>query len=473
MKNSKFLKLAAKLDRETLIAFNKYIKKLHKGEEVALSVFDYIRKLHPDLEDHPKLEISRAYLKIFNESLEDNPYNRTKLLNALSDLHLWLKDFLLLQKMKDNSFESLAIWGIMLKKMGLQEAFERHSLRLRSQLERMGRISVLDYMKGMVANYFFYYHLTRNKQEADISSLQDCSNDMDLFYAVSKLKIGCEMANRKNLMARDFEQEPITAVIELLKAKNLEDHLLLHLYLEVYRMIEKGEDRYACIEQLLTGNIRVIEPEELHTILSYMHNYASARIRKGHDEYWKMVHNLNKFTVAHGVFAGGGELSSIQFNNVITAASISGDFKWADVFMNSHKAYLNPDVQKNAITLAKAVMTFEKKAYKKALNILEEGEFRELFDVIRSRSLALRCLVELKDPAGVDIVEYCISFEGFLKRQKKRSWIVVKSTLNFIRMVEMIEKGKAEQDVLLEQINSTAEIFFKPWLIEKAKESRR
>ena len=118
-------------------------------------------------------------------------------------------------------------------------------------------------------------------------------------------------------------------------------------------------------------------------------------------------------------------------------------------------------------------MTFEKKAYKKALNILEEGEFRELFDVIRSRSLALRCLVELKDPAGVDIVEYCISFEGFLKRQKKRSWIVVKSTLNFIRMVEMIEKGKAEQDVLLEQINSTAEIFFKPWLIEKAKESRR
>lgn len=161
------------------------------------------------------------------------------MLNALSDLHLWLKEYLLLEKLKSDSFESRVFWMSILKERGLTADFARKAALLQREVEKMPKSTVLDYMKGMASNYFFYYHLTNDKQKVDIQALNDCGYDLVdlLFYAVSRLKIACEMANRQNLMSQPASLEVLPAIHRLSKAKAISNHPLFLLYLKVYELL--------------------------------------------------------------------------------------------------------------------------------------------------------------------------------------------------------------------------------------------
>ncbi len=469
MQNSKYFTLLRTLEREELSAFGKYLKRLYGGEDIALSVFDYGKGFFPGFREVEKLEIAYACQKIFKEPLDANSYNRKKLLNALSDLHRWLKEFLLLEKVRNESFESRALWMSILKERKLSDEFSRHAARLQTEVQAMPKTGVPDYLKGMVSNYFFYYHLAQDKLSADIGALQACGSDLDLCYAVCRLKVGCEMANRKNLLSLDFNLEALPTVMELSKTKEWSSHHpLLQLYRSVYDLIANRQDhRYLEIESLLANNVQKMEPEELHTIISYLHNYAAAQIRKGNETYLDMTHRLNKFSVGHGVFAGSGEMSSSQFNNIVNAACRVKDFAWAAAFTASHQQFLPEDVRSDAVLLAEAILLFEKKKYREVLQKLQEVEFTDLHHAIRSKSLILRSHYELPD-SGTDVVGFCIAFEGYLKRNRKPKREAVEATLNFTRIAKTLSLGKAAKEDVLMEIEATTPIYFKAWLLEKA-----
>jgi len=468
MKNSKFFTLLRSLDQDEFYTFGKYLKRLHGGEDIALSVFNYAKRLFPGFEDEEKLKIACACRKIFKEAVDANSYNRKKLLNALSDLHLWLKEFLLLEKVKNESFESRVLWMVILKERGLDPEFSRCAARLQADVGTMTKAGVPDYMKGMVSNYFFYYHLAHNKLSTDINALQDCGNDLDLFYAVCRLKVACEMANRKNQLSLEFNLEALPAVIGLSNAAFFSDHPLLQLYRNDYELIAHRQDhRYSEIETMVATNVHKIEPEELHTILSYLHNYAIAQIRQGNEAYWNMTHQLNKFGVEHGVFTKGGEMSPTQFNNMVNAACRAKDFVWVSSFIDAHQKNLRESVRSDTVLLAEAIVLFEKNKYREALQRLKEVEFTDLHYAIRSKSLIIRSYYELPDSA-VDIVGLCIAFESYLKRNRKPKQVAVEATINFIRIVKMLCREKATKEDIVREIEVTTPIYFKAWLLEKA-----
>jgi hypothetical protein len=103
MKNLKFFALMRTLEKEEVSHFQKYLKQLHGGEDIALQVFAYARKYYTHKKHEKKLDIAYAYQKIFGEEITEN--TRKKMLNTLSDLYLWLKDFLLSEKMRQDAFE--------------------------------------------------------------------------------------------------------------------------------------------------------------------------------------------------------------------------------------------------------------------------------------------------------------------------------------------------------------------------------
>ena len=464
MLKTKFITLLRTLDQKELSAFGKYIKQQHGKEGVVPSVFNYIKRFHPDFMDDKKLELAFAYQKIFKEPIGTN---KAKLSNTLSDLHLLLKEFLLLEKVNKKSFENLALWAVILKERGLKSMFGKQAARLQKEVIALKRTSVMDYMKGMISNYFFYYQFTEEKLTNNIRALQDCGDDLDLFYAVCRLKIACEMANRKNLMSLDYNLDALPAIVELSNSKELSDHPLLQLYLGIYELISFRKDRYfPIIENRLVKQINDLKPEELHTILSYLHNYASAQIRGGNEKYWDMTHKLNKFSVQHELFARSGEMSTSQFNNIVQTACKVKDFEWASYFITKNLQLLHEDVVNNAVKLAEAIIFFEQKKYQKVLQILENVKPTDLYHAIRSRSLTLISHFELED-SKVDIIGHSIAFEGFLKRNRKPNREVVNATMRFIGIVKMLARQKATKKTILEEIISSDSIYFKSWLLKK------
>ncbi|MEO1261984.1 MAG: hypothetical protein AAFZ15_24485 [Bacteroidota bacterium] len=464
MQKSKFITLLRTLERKEYSAFGKYVRQRHGTKSIVPSVFQYISSFYPNFKEDKKLEIAYAHQKIFKEPVGNN---RTKLLNALSDLFLLLKEFLLLERVKKKSFENSALWTIILKERGLKSMSSNQAISLQKEVSAFQGHSVFDYMKGMIANYFFYYQFTHQKLSENISSLHECGEDLDLFYAVSRLKIGCEMANRKNLMSLDYNLRTLPAVVELSKSKELSNHPLLQLYLAIYELIanEKNQN-FPKIENILVGYIDVIEPEELHAALSYLHNYASAQIRRGNENYWDMTHRLNKFSVEQELFGKSGEMSTSQFNNIIQAACKVEEFLWASSFKAAHQKLLEESVRDSATKLGEAIILFEQKNYRTTLEKLDKVKPTDLYHEIRSRSLKLISHFELENGA-VDIVGFCIAFEGYLKRNRKPRREAVEATLRFVQIVKMLARQKAAKNAILEKIDASDSIYFKTWLLNK------
>lgn len=468
MQNRKFLTLFRTLDAREAAAFHRYLKRLHGHEDIALAVFDYVRRLYPDFRDKYKLDLAYAYKKIFHADITANDYNRTKILNALSDLHLWLREFLLWEKAKTDSFENRVLWLMVLRERGLDAEFSKQAAWLRSAVTGTPRKGVPDYIKGIAAQHFFYYHRTQDIASTDLVALRQCADDLDVYYAVAKLKLACEMVNLKKKRPLEFDLEALPAVIQLAESQSAADHPLLLLYREVYQLVAANEEeRYHRISALMVDQVRYIVPEEMGVLLSYLHNYVAEQIRQGKEGFWEKAHQLNKFGVENGIFTLKNLMSAGQFNNIVNIACRVGDFAWAESFIASQSKFLAADIAADTVLLARAVIRFENHDFGEVFRLLELADFKDINDDIRSRAFLLRAYYESRADAD-RMLDYCMAFEAFLRRHRKSHKEAVAATLNFLRMMKMLIRKKHDRGRIIREIETAKPIYFTAWLLGKA-----
>ncbi|MFN0037816.1 MAG: hypothetical protein ACKVUS_22360 [Saprospiraceae bacterium] len=472
MQKLKFFTLLRTLTEKEVQAFHKQLKQLHGGEEIALRVFEYAKRLHPDFRDGKKLDMAYAYSKIFGADLAENENNRKKMLNALSDLHLWLKDFLLSEKVRLNSLESQVLWLGILQERGLGDDFSKLSARFYTEVSAYLKRDIKGFMRDMVAAYFYYQHLTWAMPLPDVGAIQQCMDTLELCTETIRLKMACEMASLKKVRP----SEPTASKASPRSLEPPETHAaksppLLLLYREIHQLLMTEEEaHYTRLEAMLAEYADQIDPAELHGILRYMHNYAAMQIRidKGKEAvFGKKVHQLNKFGLQHDFFTQKGAMSVTEFTNIVNAACSVKDFVWANSFVAEQSRFLPDDIRQDTMLLANAIILFEKKHFKQTLQLLRLTEFRDIHYAIRSRALILRSYVELREDADT-ILDYCSSFEALLRRNRKPQTGAVEATLEFIRVLKMLLLGKADKQALLERIEQTPNLYFRTWLRAQA-----
>ena len=468
MSDWKFLTLLQTLNDREIAAFQRYLKHLHGEEDIALSVFRHIRKLQPDFENGGKLDLAIAHKRIFRTDITANDYNRTKMLNALSDLNLWLREFLLFEKTKADTFESRALWLMVLRERGLDAEYYKQTSRLQAEVKAFPKRGFMDYIKSLAANHFFYYHRAQDSLSPDIDALRLGIKDLYVYYAVARLKLACEMANLKNQFSREFDLDALPKVLEWDEHRPLENNPLLLLYREIYQLISgEDEERFARISALLTEHVHTIDPEEMLVMLSYLHNYAAVQIRKGKEDYWEKTHEMNKFGIRHNIFMRKDIMSGTQFNNIVNIACRVKDFEWADSFIYTQSIFLPTEVRNDTTLLARALIFFEKTDFGQVVGLLEQASFKDVNDSIRARALLLRSYYECRADTDKMLV-YCHAFEAFLRRNRKSRKAIVTATLNFLRFVKMLITKKTEQGQLIHEIDKAEALYFKSWLLSKA-----
>lgn len=458
MPRLKFLTLYRTLKREEAADFYKYLKRTRGTESVALEAFDYIRKQ----QDDSKLGIPYICRKLYND---ESTKAQKNLSNTCYDLHCWLKEFLLLQKANDGGFGSQSLWLAILEERGLEEEFSKQAGIVQTQVAKQAGKGVADYIRSMVVNHQVHYHRRLEKQLPDVDTLRRFKNDLDIFYAVSQLKVACELANFKNQHPEDAAGESFPVLLEFANTSAPMQHPLYLLYREIYQMMTSRQDEhYARIINLLSEHVRDIETAEMHTMLQYLHNHAASQIRAGKEAFWESTHLLDRFGVEQGVFAQENKISTIHFNNIIAAACKVKNFDWAFAFVASHGIYLQAEIRADTILLAKTIISFEQKEYKKVIETLKPRDFDTPLDRIRARAMVLLSMYELDDD---DTLDYCQVFENFLRRNRDTKGVAAKATLNTIQVAKMLIRKRATRETIREKIDTANPIYFKPWLLEK------
>ena len=462
MRHLKFITLLRTLGKDEVDSFWKYLKKEHANERIALSLFAYIKKFHPEYRDEKRLEMAYAYRKVFRAEIGKN---RKQVLNALSDLYGWLKSFLLSEKATKGVFESQLLWLAFLQEKGLQVEFPRYASRFQRELKSVSKKNALDYLKEVAVNHFIQFHLALGNFPPEGND----GADLDLFYALAKLKSACEKANFINVQSLETEPEPLPEHLEVFLRQIQHEEPLLLLYMEVYQLLVVHHNAsFDKLETMLPKFVDEIAPAELNLILRYLHNYATSQIRKGKVEFWKRTHQLNKFSLEHRIFAHEGTMSGAQFNNIVSAACSAKEISWAQSFVKAQSKLLSKDLRDDAVLLANATILFEKNEFKKVLEILREENFRDIFDNVRSRALQMRSYYEIwvKEKTAA-IWDFHLNFESYLRRHRTPKKEAIEATLKFIQILKMLFSQKASRDDIQQVIQTTDVLYFKTWLLDK------
>lgn len=470
MLNKKLLKTLRRLNKPEFLAFEKYLTKKLAKQAIALSTFKYLKRFFPAFTDAKRLDITYAYKKVFKQSIDEKPYNRKNFLNTLSDIYSCLKEFLILQKIDNPSIESRLLWATILLERGLNDEFNRSITALQFDINQLTPKGIPDYLSGLTANYLYYYKAIQKKLEPQIDTIQYTVNYLDNYYTIIRLKLACEeVAREKVLNIIDMQNSPILKFKSSLFPKNSTNPLLSMYYLS-YQLLTKGSNKYyENLTSLLKKNKNDIDKEEQHILLSYLQNYTSSQLRNGDTSFWIKSHELNIFGVEQNLFARKGLISHTQFNNIVNTACKVKEFNWVSEFMNEHEDFLDESVRKNTMMLSKAILHYEMKKFDQILPLLFQVEFIDTHQAIRAKALILITYVELNWKKEI-ILNFCISFSSYLKRNKKLKEETLLATINFIKIAKLLYLKQEPKEAVISQIKSTKPLYFDLWLLEKARE---
>ena len=428
-------------------------------------MFEYIRKHHNKPGIEQKLERTYAYHNVYQTELGDN---QKALQNTLSDLNLWLKDFLLVQKATQPSFESRMLWLHILQERGLSAEFSKQAVLLQEEIDQLPKRSLLDYLKSMATHHYAYFYLNMNSASEGIPILQKNTRELELYQLAFQLRIDCERAHYKKMLPSDILRKFWPSPAEPSKPTVSVGQPLLFLYQALYQLIEMPEvAQFNRVKALLTAHAGSISPKEIDEILLYLFNYASAKVRRSETkEDWMNIHQLNKLAVEHQVFIQKSEMATSQFLNIVNAACKAQDFDWANWFINSLDRHLPAASGADAILVANAILNAEKKEFITVVNALEDAPMKDLHLIIRSKLLLLIGYYELNRDAAKSL-DLCTNFEAFLRRNRKPLAGAIKGTLNFVQVLKVLIRRKAKKGRILAKIKKMEVLYYRIWLQEK------
>lgn len=462
MYKNKLFSLLNRLNRQELAAFQKHLAAYFSPEEVPGLVFAYVCVFYPHFTDIDALDPVAVHRNLF----AGEPYNRDKILNAYSDIYQRLIDYLLMQKIK-TGIHSRYFRMSILKERGLEDACRNEARQLRKEVNELPKKEVSDYLKSIEAHYYFAYLEKQGRSSADKDALQQYADDLDTYYAICRLKVACEMANLNTQYPQQYSFSPPPDMVLRVEDKPYPDHPLLLCYRETYLLLQTREEiHFENTEDLISKYAHRIGALDLHTIISYLHNYASPRIRDGAIEFKQRVHRLNKIALRYDLFSRKGAMSPLQFNNIIFAACSLKDFDWAERFILKQGQFLDDKVREVTIELAKATYFLELKYPDQALICLRNTTLKEPLDKMRAYALTLMCYYE-KEIGHDDVDKLYTNFERYLKR-KKEKYPQVTAFQNFTRIFRMLWDKENSRKVILKEIEQSRPLISQTWLLEKA-----
>ena len=467
MYQNKLFTLLNTLSQREMTAFQKHLSRHFTRQDIPTTVFLHVRRYYPGFSKtdvHPTV----THRALF----PSEPYNRNRILNAYSDIYLQLRAFLLAEGIKKHPARFRYAWMSILKERGLEAESQQEALLLREEVQALPRKEVADYLKSMETCYYFTYLTNQSRTKPDLEALQSYAHYLDTYYAVCRLKAACEMLNLNRQHTHRFSMDTVLPLLEMIGKIPDTGHPLLHCYLEIYQLLATQDERhFTRMESLLTKYAGQIAVSDLHILISYLHNYATPKIRDGVQAYRPRVHRIDKLALQYDVFSSKGAMSPSQFNNIVNVACTLKDFDWAEHFILKQGPYLEDDIRQVTVELAKATFYFEQRLFIQALICLEGAQLRDEHHLIRASILKSMILFE-RNPEDPLIDSTCTNFEQNLYRIRTRMPAAADSALRFVRIFRLLKKSEQSQAFILDQIDQPGQLAYRDWLLEKAKKYR-
>lgn len=420
MHHSKLIKALKTLNPWELRHFQDFIHSpYYNKHERVRSLVDMVIQYAPDYTD-PKLDREKVYSCLF----PGLPYKEQKYKDLLSLTTKLFRQFLATNQLKNNSFRSgMALLNAYRQKHLDQEYIKQRKALLKSTGPDDEKLPAR-YQRDLDLQEDLITYLSGTMSRSLDDSVQLAANKLDLFFIISRLKYGVEMANRRNVVGLEFESGLLDHVLDYL-VKNpelLDQHPGIKIYLSIYQCLTlpDPDPSFEELRNTLKEHGPGFSRQELREMYGYASNFCIKQVNTGRPEFLPILIDLYRWALDHGaLFSVDGWLIQWDYKNIVSASLKAGEFAWCHDFIENYKDKIAPEFRENAYTYNLASFHFEQGNFSKALQMLQTVEFSDVFYALGSRVILLKSYYEMDDHDALNSL--CESFKIYLKRNKQLS----------------------------------------------------
>lgn len=467
MEGQKLFQLLSTLSKPELNQLEKLVISpfFNKNKHI-ITLFYFLKPYYPsfDFQQKEKADIHRAVFP-------NLPFHDARLRNIMSDLTVLAEQFLVWQKLETEPFTKTRYLIAATKERNIDKAYRTNVKRLAQVQENSAQRDVAFYFNQHQLMEEQYEFTAKNKDRALEHSLQQLTDNLDIYYLSKKLKYSCEMINRTNVFSEKYEMGLFNEVMDYLKNRKHENVPIIRIYYQILLTLlyDDVEAHYFELKHLLEEYSHLFRQEDNKMNYGFAQNYCIKKINSGRTGYLKELFVLYQLSLANKVIFEGEQLSQWDYKNITTVGLRLGETQWIHGFIHQYNKFIDKKYQENAFKYNLANYHFYQKEFSDAMKLLLQVAFTDIYYNLDSRSLLLKVYFELGEFEA--LLAHAEAFKNYLRRISIISAYQKKIYMNSVKYTSKLAKyqmaWRTVPKKLVEEVNNTPDIADSTWLRNK------
>ncbi len=439
----------------------------HNRDPLVRKLVEYLFSLSPKYTDHA---LNRKI--IFSQLFPGDPYDEKRLSYIVSATLKLMEDFLFIREKKKDAFDKTLALLRFYSRNKLDKHFHSVEQKARKLSEKMDWPDAGYFYNLYRLNEVLNERFEQTRKRVYDESLQSLMDHLDRFYVLNKLKYSCEMINRKAAVSGEYEMRLLDEILSLAQRDPALDYPSLTAYYHVLQMLKDPDkvDAFKSLRQLLQQYAARFPVQEARDLYTYALNYCIIQINKGETGYLETVFALYREMLEKKIIFIDGEISPWSFKNIVSVALRLEQLEWAESFVSRYIRYLAPTFRPNAYAYNMASIMYRRQQYKKALLLLQQVRFTDIYYSLDTRSLLLKIYYELNEREA--LLNHLETFRVYLIRNKLISDNMRRVYQNQVRWLRRLLRTRSVEKTkwLLSELEQTGQVADKSWLLAKFRE---
>ena len=449
---SDFIQMFRSINAAERVAFRQYIVHFYGQHKAILTTFERVEKAVAEQREQAFLLSIKKDKKTFNN---------------LSDLKKWLLEFLTVQEIKNNSYDTQFLTLEALRKRKLTDVLVKKTKDLSQALTDNTGLNIWYAFMKLRLDHADYFNTENDKLDNHQADMGQLLAGLDNFYISAKLTYGAELYSRTSILQENYEPKLLAKILSLLNDDTSFNPIIYDLYLPLIRLTrDKSETAYEDLKAFLLNDKRLGRAEKL-SILLYMLNFGAYKVRNGDKTYIHKSFELAQIGVEQSLFTAVGHFPTRTFSNIVNIGSYMKEHDWTKKFIKDWFVHLNPNDKDIARDLALARVHFEEKEFDAAHALLSKFVHRRnIHFSIDIRTLLARIYYEKEQKVDMQN-NHCDALELYIRRIKNVDEALRKSALNFVKILRLLIDEKPKQQILNTFNAQTEPVMYADWLTTK------
>ena len=446
------------MNEKLLVLFDMYVSRIRKEVNEELTKEDIWNVIFKDTKySDPKLrKLNSDLLKVFEEFLAQKTFDNDK----------FLKNNLILRAVRKRKIEKLFKSTSSSTDRNIEQTFNRSAdylfAKFTNEKEKLNLYSEIEMLRK---------YSKKTKDEVNIDTIVGY---LDQYYLAEKLRYYVKLLAWKNMISFDQELEHIEE-LNAMVSKGDYDHVPP---IVVYSTIIKTQldpdnvDNYFKLKENVNEFIDYFPDDEIRNIYDSLLSYCVRRVNKGDLAFQEETLTIYKGALEKETIFSNGHITQVTFNNIVFFALRTGEFDWAEKFVEEYKHRLKDKERESSVAFSFARIEFYKKNYGRVIELLQQVEMNTVIHTLSAKTILLFSYYELDEFDALD--SFINSFRVYVNREKTisaRKKGHYKNLLKYVnKIINLRVSDKEGISKLRKEIVETPGIVSKPWLLQKLDE---